>query len=89
MTNAALSATEALTQLAHASAAALYRRITPTGTSFDGDVIFALSPLAGGVAAPLLQVETLAVASLEQAIERGVRLARGRDGIPGLADRHG
>jgi hypothetical protein len=33
-----------------------------------------------------LQVEVLAVAALEGAIERAVRMARGRDGIPGLAD---
>jgi hypothetical protein len=31
-------------------------------------------------------VEALAVQALEMAIERGVRTARGRDGIPGLAD---
>jgi hypothetical protein len=32
------------------------------------------------------QVEALAVQALEVAIERAVRTARGRDGIPGLAD---
>ena len=74
-----------LQQLARASAAAFLRRITPAGTSFDGDVIFALAPLEGRPAG-MLQVETLAVAALEDAIERAVRLARGRDGIPGLAD---
>jgi hypothetical protein len=31
-------------------------------------------------------IEALAVGALERAIERAVRLARGRDGIPGLAD---
>jgi hypothetical protein len=31
-------------------------------------------------------IESLAVSALEQAIERAVRLSRGRDGIPGLAD---
>jgi hypothetical protein len=31
-------------------------------------------------------VEVLAVQALESAIERAVRTARGRDGIPGLAD---
>jgi L-aminopeptidase/D-esterase-like protein len=74
-----------LAQLAQASAAALFRRITPTGTSFDGDVIFAVCPLEGPTV-PALQVEGLAVAALEDAIERAVRLAVGRDGIPGLAD---
>src|SRR5206468_316890 len=32
----------ALTQLARAAGAALFRRITPTGTSVDGDVVFAI-----------------------------------------------
>ena len=85
MTNAAMSREE-LVQLAAASSVALGRRITPVGTSYDGDVVFATSPL-NGLAATALQVEVLAVAALEGAIERAVRTARGRDGIPGLADR--
>jgi L-aminopeptidase/D-esterase-like protein len=84
MTNAAMSR-EALAQLAAASSVALGRRITPVGTSYDGDVVFATAPLRGRDANPL-QVEVLAVAALEAAIERAVRMARGRDGIPGLAD---
>jgi L-aminopeptidase/D-esterase-like protein len=127
-----------LQQVAAAATAALHRRVTPAGTSLDGDVVFALSPIgdaggsaaaavegnaisgsaaggdaghsAGGpphrdiVSAPapdhhpssarraelppaaLMQVEALAVAALECAIERAVRLARGRDGIPGIGD---
>jgi L-aminopeptidase/D-esterase-like protein len=84
-TNVGLDRSE-LTQLARASGAALFRRITPAGTSFDGDVIFAVCPpdAPRGV---LLSVEILAAAALEDAIERGVRAATGRDGIPGLADR--
>ena len=74
-----------LQQLAAAAAAALLRRITPAGTTFDGDVVFALAPLEGR-AAPVVQIEALAVAALEEAIERGVRTARGRDGVDGLAD---
>jgi L-aminopeptidase/D-esterase-like protein len=84
MTNAAMSREE-LAQLAAAASVALGRRITPVGTSYDGDVVFATSPL-NGLAATALQVEVLAVAALEGAIERAVRKARGRDGIPGLAD---
>ena len=81
----------ALSQLATAATAALHRRITPTGTSFDGDVVFALSPMPREgdselLPLELLAAEGLAVAALEEAIERAVRLARGRDGIPGLAD---
>jgi L-aminopeptidase/D-esterase-like protein len=83
-TNACLTRIE-LSQVAQASAAGLFRRITPTGTSFDGDVIFAVCPVEGPSATPS-QVEGLAVTALENAVERAVRLAVGRDGIPGLAD---
>ncbi len=74
-----------LQQLAHAASAALLRRITPAGSTFDGDVVFALGPLEGH-ASPALQVEMLAIEALEAAVERAVRSARGRDGIRGLAD---
>ncbi len=78
-----------LTQLARAASAALFRRITPSGSSFDGDIVFALSPMADEVArVEALVVESLAVVALENAIERAVRCARGREGIPGLADAH-
>jgi L-aminopeptidase/D-esterase-like protein len=83
-TSACLARVE-LSQLAQASSAALFRRVTPTGTSFDGDVIFAVCPL-DGPSAPPPQIEGLAVAALEEAVERAVRFAVGRDGIPGLAD---
>ena len=84
MTNAALSREE-LAQLASAASVAFGRRISPVGTSFDGDVVFSASPMRG-VQAPALQIEAMAVSALESAIERAVRSARGRDGIPGLAD---
>jgi L-aminopeptidase/D-esterase-like protein len=71
-TNADLTRVQ-LGALARAASAALYRRITPVGTSFDGDVVFATAPYAGGVAAVPAQVEALAVAALERAIERAVR----------------
>ena len=77
-----------LTQLARAAGAALFRRITPTGTSVDGDVVFALGPPlpAALLGNATMAIEALAVAALETAIERAVRTARGRDGVPGLAD---
>ena len=83
-TNMSLERSE-LAQLARAAGAALFRRITPVGTSFDGDVVFALCQPEGprGVLMPL---EITAAAALEDAIERAVRLAKGRDGVPGLAD---
>jgi L-aminopeptidase/D-esterase-like protein len=74
-----------LQRVARAATAAYHRRISPAGTSFDGDVVFALAPMEGR-GAPLAQAEMLATSALEEAIERAVRLARGRDGIPGLAD---
>ena len=74
-----------LQRIARAATAAYHRRITPAGTSFDGDIIFALAPMEGP-SAPLLQGEMLAVQALEEAIERAVRLAKGRDGVRGLAD---
>jgi L-aminopeptidase/D-esterase-like protein len=72
-TNAALSRS-AVSELAQAASAALYRRITPAGTSYDGDIVFALCQHEG-LSVPLVQVEALAVRTLEQAIERAVRLA--------------
>jgi L-aminopeptidase/D-esterase-like protein len=75
-----------LQQLARASSAALYKRITPAGTAFDGDIVFAMGPQSGSALAPLPAVEIVAVRALESAIERAVRLAKGRDGVPGLAD---
>lgn len=71
-TNAALDRVQ-LASLARAASAALFRRITPVGTSFDGDVVFATAPLEHGVTAPAATVEVLAVRALEIAIERGVR----------------
>jgi L-aminopeptidase/D-esterase-like protein len=93
--SAALNVGE-LAQVATAASAALYRRITPCGSSVDGDVVFAVAPESGerwdlevaGRRRPLapMIIEALAVAALERAVERAVRLARGRDGVPGLAD---
>jgi L-aminopeptidase/D-esterase-like protein len=59
--------------VARAASAALYRRITPVGTAFDGDVVFATAPTRDGVIASPAQVEALAVLALERAIERAVR----------------
>ena len=71
-TNATLSHVK-LQELARSASAALYRRITPVGTAFDGDMIFATAPVAGGVRATSAQVEALACIALESAIERAVQ----------------
>jgi L-aminopeptidase/D-esterase-like protein len=73
-TNAALDRA-ALGALARSASAALYRRITPVATPFDGDVIFATAPISDGVEASIAQVEALGVRALETAIERSVRAA--------------
>jgi L-aminopeptidase/D-esterase-like protein len=83
-TNAALDK-NGLEALAHAANDALARRITPFGTPFDGDVTFALSTATLPSASPV-QVEALAALAIPDAVERAVRLARGRPGLPGLAD---
>lgn len=83
-TNASLDRTE-LSQLARAAGAALFRRITPAGTSFDGDIVFALCQ-PDGPRGVLMPIELLATQALEDAIERGVRAASGRGGVAGLAD---
>jgi len=82
-TNAALDRL-ALGGVARAGADALARRVVPSGTAVDGDVVFACS--AGALPASAFQVEQLARAATEMAVERGVRTAIGRDGIPGLAN---
>ena len=73
-----------LAALAQAGSDALARRITPYGTLFDGDVVFAVSTAAAPPASPL-QAESLAAEVVPQALERAVRLARGNALTPGLA----
>jgi len=74
----------ALAGVARAGADAMARRIVPSGTAVDGDVVFACS--AGNVPGGAMQVEQMARVATEMAIERGVRMAKGREGIPGLGD---
>lgn len=73
-----------LKAIAQAAGAGLLHRITPAGTLADGDIVFALSPMEGP-SAPQELGERLARQAFEAAIERAVRLAHSRDGIPGLA----
>ena len=82
--NVALSKLE-LHQVARAASAAYFRRIRPAGTTFDGDIVFVVCPLEGP-RAPLMRAEVAAAAALDEGILRAVREAKGRDGIPGLAD---
>lgn len=77
----------ALAGVARAGADALARRVLPSGTAVDGDIVFACS--AGSEEASAMQVEQLARAATEEAVERAVRAAKGREGIPGLGDATG
>lgn len=61
----------ALRELANAGSDALARRITPYGTLFDGDVIFAVSTAAVRPRSAL-QAEALAALAVPDAVERAV-----------------
>ena len=76
----------ALEGLAAAASDALARRITPYGTLFDGDVVFAASTATLTPVSPL-QAEALAARAVPEALERAVRQARGNALTPGLGDR--
>ena len=84
VTNLALDKV-ALESLARAASDALARRITPFGTLFDGDVVFAASTATVAPASPL-QAEALAAQAVPEALERAVRLAAGT-AAPGLGRR--
>lgn len=74
-----------LQSIASAAGEALMKRVTPAGTLSDGDIIFTLAPMEGATA-PLAEGERVAKLAIEDAIERAVRLSKGREGVPGLAD---
>jgi L-aminopeptidase/D-esterase-like protein len=61
-----------LAALAQTGSDALARRITPYGTLFDGDVIFAVSTATIKPKSPL-QVEAIAALVIPEAVERAVR----------------
>jgi L-aminopeptidase/D-esterase-like protein len=61
-----------LQALAQSGSDALARRITPYGTLFDGDVVFAVST-ATVKAKSALQVEAIAGLVVPEAVERSVR----------------
>lgn len=74
-----------LQSIANVAGDALMRRVTPAGTLSDGDIIFTLAPMDGPQAL-LAEGERVASLAVAAAIERAVRLAVGREGVPGLAD---
>ena len=87
--NRAMASVE-LTAIARAASAAFFRRISPCGTAVDGDIIFAVGPASGASSdAPPAAAGVMAATALEHALERAVTLAKGREGIPGIADTNG
>lgn len=83
-TNASVTRLE-LQSVAEMAADALSRRITPVGTAFDGDLVFAVS--AGDVLPVTpLAIELLAQQVTATAIERAVRSARGTEAVPGVGE---
>jgi L-aminopeptidase/D-esterase-like protein len=76
------------TRLAQAAHDGLARAVRPAHTAMDGDTFFALSTASGQPRTwPIPAAVSGAVADVVAlAIRRAVRLARGRGGVPGLAD---
>lgn len=83
-TNARLERAE-LAEVAAMAVDALAQRITPVGTQYDGDIVFAVSTSELDGQGPL-GVELLGQRAVATAVERAVLTARGTGGIPGLGD---
>jgi L-aminopeptidase/D-esterase-like protein len=81
-TDAALTRVEA-SQLARVAAAGMARTLSPAHTTFDGDVVFALS--LGSAEADRNALGIAAAEAVARAIVRGVTQARSAGGVPGLA----
>ncbi len=83
-TDAALSRAECK-RLAIMAAAGMGRALSPAHTTFDGDIVFALS--LGIAKADVNALGAAACEAVARAIVRGVTLARPAGGLPGLAAR--
>jgi L-aminopeptidase/D-esterase-like protein len=82
-TNAKLSK-ERAQLLAQAGHEGIDLAIRPSHTIWDGDTVFTLA--TGEVEAPQAMLEELAARAVAEAIRRGVRLARGIPGVPGVGE---
>jgi L-aminopeptidase/D-esterase-like protein len=83
-TNARLTKLQAR-KLAQMAQAGMARCIRPVHTMSDGDVVIALS--LGNYEANINALGVAAADAVQESILRGVRLAHGKGGAPGLADR--
>ena len=81
-TNARFHKTGA-TKLAQLASLGVARTISPVWTTFDGDLVIALS--VGEVRGELNTLGVGAAEAVSQAIVRAVKLAKGAGGVPGLA----
>jgi L-aminopeptidase/D-esterase-like protein len=86
-TNGGLSRVQ-LQGVAEMACDALAQRITPFGTSFDGDIVFAASAGEVPVEVPLM-MELLAQEATATVVERAVRFAVGNDEVPGIGGSYG
>ncbi len=82
-TNARLNKEEAC-KVAQMAQDGLARAIRPAHTMYDGDTLFTLA--TGAMTADLNLVGAYAAEVVARAIVRAVRCAKGRGGVPGLAD---
>jgi L-aminopeptidase/D-esterase-like protein len=82
-TNARLDKEEAC-KVAQMAQDGLARAIRPAHTMYDGDTLFALA--TGAVSADVNLVGAYAAEVVARAIVRAVQRAKGRGGVPGLAD---
>ena len=82
-TNAKLSK-ERAQLLAQAGHEGIDLAIRPSHTIWDGDTVFTLA--TGEVEAPQAMLEELAAKTVAEAIRRGVRLAQGIPGVPGVGE---
>ena len=80
-TNGALSRLEAQ-RLAMMAAAGMARAVSPAHTTFDGDIVFALS--AGNTHADVNALGAAAAEAVARAIARGVTQARSAGGVLGV-----
>jgi L-aminopeptidase/D-esterase-like protein len=87
-TNARLNKEET-NKLAQMASSGIARSIVPAFTSFDGDVVFALSNAETDLAAPVSALGSAASRAMSLAILDAVKSAEGVEGIPSAKDLDG
>ncbi len=84
-TNAVLSK-EDTNKLAQMAANGITKTVSPAHTSFDGDVVFALSAADSNLAAPLSAIGSAAAQAMADAVLDGISCAESIEGIPSAKD---